>query len=94
MKRKLVVRSALMKNKGMHQNRFAKNFLEKVYAKAWEEINLDDHDHGILEYLLAENNSRPQHGEVTDRDRVVAATVIQWLGSAVGQSFLMQLPKE
>lgn len=29
--------------------------------------------------------------EVSDRDREVAATVIQWLGSPVGNNFLREL---
>ena len=47
---------------------------------------------GVLDYLLAEDSNYPK-GEVTERDRKVAATVIQWLGSPVGQSFLSKLSK-
>jgi hypothetical protein len=42
---------------------------------------------GTLDYLLAKDCNFP-NGEVTARDREVAATVIQWLGSSVGQCFL------
>jgi len=65
-----------MKNKGLHAHRYEnenENFLEAYYAQRWEEQNM-------LEILLS--------GEVTHRDQVVAATVIQWLGSPVGQSFV------
>ena len=82
-----------MKNKGMCLHRFKSNPLEQLFAEAWEEMNLTPpggaDGRGTLDYLLAENPNRPC-GEVTDRDRLVAATVIQWLGSPVGQSFLMQ----
>ena len=34
------------------------------------------------------SNTDLPKGEVTERDKVVAATVIQWLGSPVGQFFI------
>jgi hypothetical protein len=43
-----------------------------------------------LEFILGKNNERAY--DVTHRDRVVAATVIQWLGSPVGQSWLPWCP--
>lgn len=77
-----------MRNKGKSQHRFKQNPLEEMYATAWEEINTDRYGHNTtLDYMLAEDNNRPC-GEVTDRDRVVASTVIQWLGSPVGQNFV------
>lgn len=39
----------------------------------------------MLEYLMGDGATR---GVVSDRDELVAATVIQWLGSPVGQGFL------
>jgi hypothetical protein len=84
-----------MKNKGMHRYRFKDNPLERAFAKEWDDFNksyvsgnLDGR--GVLDYLLAEDPNNPQ-GEVTARDRVVAATVIQWLGSPCGQAFLERL---
>lgn len=83
-----------MKNKGRQQYRFKQNPLEKKIAFNWNEINTDIYGNldgsGVLDYLMAENTNHP-NGEVTDRDRMVAATVIQWLGSPVGQSFLTQV---
>ena len=81
-----------MKNKGINQHRFSGNPLEKAFAEEWEELNTtyDGEQNGrcILDYLLSEDANHPC-GEVTDRDREVAATVIQWLGSPVGLSFVM-----
>lgn len=81
-----------MKNEGKNIHRFKQNPLEQDFAEAWEEINTDSYGklNGkcALDYLLAKNPNEPR-GEVTDRDRMVAATVIQWIGSPVGQSFLM-----
>jgi hypothetical protein len=82
-----------MKNKGKHQHRFKDNPLEKVFAEKWEKLNTDHlgqlDGFGTLDYMLAEDNNHPR-GEVTDRDREVTATVIQWLGSPIGQSFVRE----
>jgi len=83
-----------MRNKGRWCHRFKDNLDEADFAVAWEELNtsfdgrLDGR--GVLDYLLAEKVNSPM-GEVSDRDREVAATVIQWLGSSVGQSFLRKV---
>lgn len=82
-----------MKNKGLSQHRFNQNPLEKKFAEAWEKINtVNRNGNNTLDYLLAENVNKP-NGEVTERDRVVAATIIQWLGSPVGQYFLKDVMK-
>lgn len=72
-----------MKNKGLHQYRFKDNPMEKRFADTWEESNKSGR---TLEYLLSIDN-RP-NSDITERDREVAATVIQWLGSPVGMGFL------
>jgi hypothetical protein len=76
----------MSKHTGRAVHRFAGNPKEKVFADYWRKIN-DTNGKGTLEYLLAEDNNCPW-GEMTDRDAEVAATVIQWLGSPVGQHFL------
>ncbi|MBE3143813.1 MAG: hypothetical protein IMZ61_07815 [Planctomycetes bacterium] len=86
-----------MKNKGLHQYRFKDNPLEEAFALAWDQINRSYVDNkldgrGTLDYLLAKNCNDPR-GEVTPRDREVAATVIQWLGSPIGQSFIQEIQR-
>lgn len=81
-----------MYNKGLSQHRFKQNPLEKKFAQAWEKQNISIRDgkldgRGTLDYLLAVNPNDPR-GEVTSRDRAVAATVVQWLGSPVGEGFV------
>jgi len=76
-----------VKNKGMSQYRFDQNPIEESFAIEWEKENSSRDGRSVLDYLLAEYCNCPR-GEVTDRDRQVAATAIQWLGSHVGQSFL------
>jgi len=81
------------RTKGLHEHRFRDNPEERRFAEAWAEHNTCG---STLAYLLD-----PAHGtgpgrppEPDDRDKVVAATVIQWLGSPVGQCFLRDLGYE
>lgn len=54
---------------------------EKAFAEQWQQEQNQD----LLAYLLGESNHK---GEVSERDAQVAATVIQWLGTSVGQAFV------
>lgn len=69
-----------MKNVGNQANRLSDpiNYREAAFAELWDELC----ERGQLEYLLA---------QISGRDRMVAATVIQWLGSNCGQYFLKQV---
>ena len=78
-------------HKGINSHRLNNNPLEKKCAEAWAELNSHNHsEDSTLQYLLAEDPNHPDD-EVTYRDRVVAATVIQWLGSPVGESFVREV---
>lgn len=82
-------------NRGYLYERTLHNPLEAALASAWEKEN-EKRRHinfgfGILQDLFMERGkfmfeSRCVH-EVTDAERMVAATVIQWLGSNCGRSF-------
>jgi hypothetical protein len=64
---------------------------EQRFAEAWARENAEHSGH-TLAYLLDPNSGtkgRPR--EPTDREHVVAATVVQWLGSPCGQGFLRDL---
>lgn len=62
---------------------------EVAFAKKWQE----DSDLGdTLEWLLSKTPNE-KDGVVSDRDRMVAATVIQWLGSTCGMCFLRDVIK-
>ncbi len=80
----LVEQKTPVKNKGLHRYRFKQNPMEKKFADAWEEQN--QNDYGTLNYLLSVDSNHP--ASVTDREREVAATVIQWLGSPCGLSLV------
>jgi hypothetical protein len=72
---------------GMSHHRLRDNQEESLLAKTWS--NWNDEGRRTLAYLLdPRHGDSPSPPDVADRDAVVAATVIQWLGSPVGQSFL------
>jgi hypothetical protein len=70
---------------GNSPHRYRDNPLELAFAEGWQDLcSVGKH----LEYLLSKDN-RPD--PVSDRDQFIANTVIQWLGSPVGQSFLSKI---
>lgn len=74
---------------GLHTHRFKENPEEMKFARAWAKNNEDGK---TLAYLLDKNNGSGGRLETPSvRDQIVAATVIQWLGSPVGQCFLEDL---
>jgi len=76
---------------GLSPHRYSDNPLEKAFARAWQEAN-DVEIVGVgratLAYLMDEQNRGMPIPPLTERDWLVANTVIQWLGSPVGQGFL------
>ena len=74
--------------KGLHSHRFRDNPEERMFAEAWAKANEQGH---TLAYLLHVGNQTGRPLEPSDREHVVAATVVQWLGSPVGQAFLGEL---
>ena len=76
-----------MKNqKGLNTHRFKDHPDEKAFAEKWQKLQVDGK---YLAHLLDNRPVQTGHPPTpTDRDFVVAATVIQWLGSPVGQLFL------
>jgi hypothetical protein len=77
---------------GYNAHRLADNPTERVFAEKWEEINTEGRD--TLAWILNTfntQNGRQEMGFVSERDAKVAASVIQWLGSPVGQSWLQDV---
>lgn len=60
-------------------------YREKVFANLWQECN--NSADGILEVILRENRLVV----MTQRDATIAATLVQWLGTNIGQEFLYQV---
>lgn len=86
-----------LRHEGLHTHRFKSNPLERLFAEAWDQSGdrgTDSVAH-TLDYLLDARSSRTGRPFPADeRDRVVAATVIQWLGSPVGINFLKGVLKQ
>jgi len=76
-----------LKVQGLNTHRFGQNPLERKFAESWDHVH--DYSPNQLGYLLDKTGSfHPP--TPSDRDQVVAATVIQWLGSPVGFHWLAQ----
>jgi len=69
---------------GIHVDRLSRSDvgLEIKYAEAWKELPID-----VLDQILRVGDKCPL-GFVTSRDEQIAATIIQWLGTDVGQDFI------
>jgi hypothetical protein len=90
------------KNKGIRVHRLEHpgSYIEKAFHDQWLKDNYPDKStsfgHGILQDLFIESKSHPFAVNpktevieiITDRDRKIVATVIQWLGTNIGQCFL------
>jgi len=77
---------------GNQTHRFKDNSEEERFANAWRDQNEQGH---TLAHLLDDRTFRDGHPPERSRTEcAVAATVIQWLGSPVGQSFLSDLGYE
>lgn len=82
------------KNVGLNTYRYNDNPEELRFAQAWYEENDKlpvSFQASLLEWIVGDGTSP---GEVSTRDTIIAATVIQWLGSPVGQCFLRDLGYE
>lgn len=88
------------KNLGFYTNRleFDKHDLENSFSKKWKEEQKRkniNHGHGILQDLFINKSASISKNNVatkiTDRDRLIVATVIQWLGTNCGTFFLNEV---
>lgn len=72
-----------MSKKGLHEYRIKSNPCEGIAANLWEEMR-------VLPDLLGDGTLGGR-AHPSDRDYQVAATLMQWLGSPVGQAFVNNL---
>lgn len=80
------------KIRGLHVHRLTREPEEKRFAEAWDATNRLGHTLAYLLHTGDQGGARPP--DPSDRDHDVAATVVQWLGSPVGQSWLAGLGYE
>ncbi len=73
-----------MKHEGLATHRLSSNPLEAAFAEAWAKMAPQ-----TLGYLLCGQDKNTH--EYSQRDATVAATIIQWIGSPVGSSFVQEV---
>jgi hypothetical protein len=76
------------KFQGMSPHRYKDNVLEELYAQEWQVENDKPLSRPTLDYLMDKTNQGNPNPPLTKREQLVANTVIQWLGSPVGQHFV------
>ncbi len=72
--------------RGKNTHRFRSNPLELIAALHWQEQG-----EALLEYLNGDGQHRK---EVSTEVREMVNTVMQWLGSPVGQNYMRELVKK
>jgi hypothetical protein len=78
--------------KGANAHRYKQNPLEKAFAVAWQEMNSGlGKRYTTIDYLMDPSNRGNPNPPITKRDWHIANTLIQWLGSPVGESFLIDV---
>jgi hypothetical protein len=78
--------------KGANAHRYKQNPLEKAFAVKWQEENSGlGKPRTILDYLMDESNRGEPDPPISKRDWHVANTLVQWLGSPVGEGFLIDI---
>lgn len=88
-----------VEHEGLHPSRVRSRVSEGVYAKRWKKHAASNLSSGgtLLDHILWPEKSQsvwrfpPQ---ASRRDAVVAATVVQWLGTACGHSFVVGCERE
>lgn len=73
---------------GLSAHRYKENPLELAFAEEWSRLA----EIGTMNYVLAKNGNNEKEPIPVDEAKA-ANTVIQWLGSPVGQAFLLDVLK-
>lgn len=82
----------MTKHEGIAPYRKADNPRERIFAEEWDrQNNPPNNQPGTLQWLLHSNGSRVDGNPCSGEEIKIAATVIQWLGSPVGFSWLTQV---
>lgn len=75
---------------GVNCHRLYDNPSEQAYADRWK----DEQKSNLLGWLMNDRGQESVSYSVSERDELVAATVIQWLGSSVGQYWVKSVQAE
>ena len=96
-KRRKLRMPTVMRHRGIDTRRRERNHRENAFAETWEQENERrpglNFGQGMLQDLLAQRSEKWPHYPslrkvVDNRDAAIVATVVQWLGTNVGMSFL------
>lgn len=84
----------MSKFRGKNTHRFSTNLTEKIFSDLWAEENERWINHGkhasVLQYVLSEDGGKTIP-ETSERDEMIAASIIQWLATPIGRNFLDEL---
>jgi len=81
-------------HEGYSSHRLKSNPHERIFAEKWKDINTRGDTLAWILYTFNSQDGRQEKGFISERDASVAASVIQWLGSPVGQSWLQEVQEE
>lgn len=84
-------------NEGLFYERTETNDREKAFSDLWKQENkIESHvnqGHGTLQNLMIGTDNKILF-YITKNDRVIVATIIQWLGTNIGFNFLERALKK
>lgn len=78
---------------GKNIHRLSQNPVEEKISELWSNENERWYKNGrgsILQYTLSPDGGKTLP-DVSERDEMIAATVIQWLGTPIGQSLFNEM---
>ena len=92
-------------NRGWRYSRIEHNPREKAFADQWEKENVPirgmNYGHGILQdlFFCGDPYWNPMRmrrctKRISNRERMIVATIVQWLGSNIGWAFLQDALKQ
>lgn len=80
-----------MSIKAIHHDRLQREPLEKIFSEVWQNINQPAPEgNSTLDFILSYEERCDPEPQSFETQKVVA-TIIQWLGSAIGQDFLAKV---
>lgn len=78
--------------KGVGYRRIKRNILERKFLLAWMQKNLRRTSTTLFEQLVSYYENKPDGiKNITDDHWKIAASIIQWLGTPVGEGFLKEV---
>lgn len=87
-----------IKHTGRSTHRLSSNPIEAAFAQAWAKENSPkqfvNRGHGIAEQLLCGEGTGAITRDLSQQEATAATTIIQWLGSPVGFSWLLRTIQE